>query len=368
MLSEELVYLLALSKVDNVGCIRARMLVDHFGSAKTLFEEVGNIRSKSIPVNSKVLYALQSKTTLRSAEAEMTYADKNGISIINYKDDRFPVRLKHQMDAPFLLYYKGNADLNAHRIISIVGSRKITEYGKSLVHNFISSLAGQDMLVVSGLAYGVDSAAHSECVQYNIPTIGILGHGLDQIYPSSNKALAKQMIEHGGLLSEFGINTRPDREHFPMRNRIIAGMCDALIVVETGITGGSMITAEIANSYNKDVFAFPGRTADEMSRGCNKLIKENKAGLIENATDLMQALNWNNNINLNKSVQKQMFPDLNIEEQSILNEFSIYKELSIDHFHKLGSLKPSKIASSLISLEFKGVLKELPGKMYKILN
>lgn len=368
MHSEELLYQLALSKVDHVGCIRARMLVDHYGSAKTLFEEVRHMRLKSFPVNSKVFHALQSKNTLKSAEAEMAYADKNGIRILNYKDDKFPARLNNQIDAPFLLYYKGNADLNAQRVISIVGSRKITEYGKSLVHTLISSLTDLDVLVISGLAYGVDSAAHTECVQCNIPTVGILGHGLDQIYPSSNKSLAKQMTERGGLLSEFGINTKPDREHFPMRNRIIAGMCDALIVVETGITGGSMITAEIANTYHKDVFAFPGRTGDEMSKGCHKLIKENKASLIENAADLVQALNWNNTIKLNKTVQKQMFTDLSTEEQSIVNEFSIDNELSIDHFHKLGSLKPSQIANTLINLEFKGVLKQLPGKKYKILN
>jgi DNA processing protein len=368
MHNDELLYNIALTKVENVGAITAKTLISYCGSAKSVFEERKSKLIRIPQVGSAIAHAIKDKSALEKAEKEIDYIQKHRIQVYFYLDENYPYRLKNYNDCPLLLYYNGNADLNQDKIIAVVGTRRITEYGKDLVTQLIKGISHQPILVVSGLAYGVDSLAHKLCVVENIPTIGVLGHGLDRIYPLENKKLACQMTEHGGLLTEFGINTNPDRENFPMRNRIVAGMCDAVVVVETKRDGGSMITAEIANNYNKDVYAFPGRTHDLYSNGCLHLIKNHKAQLIENAEDLILNMRWDVNTTGDKQIQQQLFIDLNEDEQALVDLLQKDNEVHVDVFYQNLELSPSKLASLLLNLEFNGIIKSLPGKRYSLVQ
>jgi DNA processing protein len=305
---------------------------------------------------------------LKKAEKELTFIEKNGVDVIFYTDSRFPKRLKNCNDAPVLLYSKGNADLNAQRIISIVGTRNATDYGKQLCRALIDELQQNNVLVVSGLALGIDVAVHKECVKLNVPTVGVLGHGLDRIYPSQNRATAEKMMENGGLLTEYPSGTIPDRENFPQRNRIVAGMADATVVIEASLKGGALITAEIANSYNRDVFAFPGRIGDEFSEGCNFLIRNNKAALLTCAADLAYILGWENNETANQAIEQFTLPfDLTAEESMI---FEIIRQhqapLAIDDLSIKTNMATSKLAMNLLNMEMQGYIRSLPGKMYRL--
>lgn len=368
MQNDELLYNIALTKIEKVGAITAKTLISYCGSAKEIFNEKKSRLLKIPQVGSAIAHAIKDDHVFEKAEEEIKYIQKNNITVLFYLNDDYPSRLKNYHDSPILLYFKGNADLNHDKIISVVGTRRITEYGKDLVTQLIKDLANQHILVVSGLAYGVDSLAHKFCVSENIPTVGVLGHGLDRIYPMENKKLSLQMLDCGGLLTEFGIHTKPDRENFPMRNRIVAGMCDAVVVIETKRDGGSMITAEIANNYNKDVFAYPGRTHDALSSGCNYLIKNHKAQLIENAEDLILNMRWDVNDSGLKHIQQKLFIDLTQEEESIVKILQKDNEVHIDVFHQNLEFSPSKLASLLLQLEFNGVIKSLPGKRYSLIQ
>ena len=291
-MNNDLLHQIALTLVPNIGDIHAKALINIYGNAVNIFKAkkkelenidgIGTIRANSIKYFSD----------FERIENEIKFIEKYKIAPLFITDENYPKRLLNCYDSPPILFYKGNADLNTSKVVSIVGTRKNTEYGKNFTESLIEGLQEQNVLVISGLAFGIDTIAHKAALKNNLQTIGVLAHGLDRIYPSQNKQLAKEMIDQGGLLTDFMSNTLPDKQNFPKRNRIVAGMCDALVVIESGIKGGSLITAELANGYNKDVYAIPGKTSDKNSEGCNYLIKQNKASLITHADDLLQLMNW----------------------------------------------------------------------------
>jgi DNA processing protein len=282
-------------------------------------------------------------------------------------DKTYPKRLSHYPDAPLLVYYKGNADLEHPRIVGIVGTRKPTDRGKAICEEIVEGLKDYGALIISGLAYGIDVAAHKKALELGMPTIGCLGHGLQMVYPSTHRKVAAGMTGHGGLLTEFSSNQKPDAPHFPMRNRVIAGMCDALIVVETARRGGSMITAEFANAYNKDVFAVPGRVKDAQSQGCNLLIKSHRAQLLDTPEDIAYIMRWEKE-HAKHPAQRQLFVELNPQEQSIVDCLRGKESEGIDALSYGTGFSQSQLANLLLGLEFNGVLKSLPGKRYMLLE
>lgn len=360
-----IIHKIALTFIDTVGHVHAKNLLTHFGSAEAIFR--ANLAELiMVPGIGKMTASEIIKTkALKLAEEQLRFIEKHGVQVLFYTDEAYPHRLRNCFDAPVLLYYKGNADLNHHRIISVVGTRKATEYGRQLCKQLCEALSGYNVLIVSGLAFGIDIAAHKESIYQNIPTVGILAHGLDRIYPALHQPVAQKMVLNGGLLTEFPLNTIPDKENFPQRNRIIAGLSDATIVVEATAKGGALITADIANSYNRDVYAFPGRTTDTSSQGCNFLIKSNRAGLISNARDLIYYLGWEE-IRQTKSVEQLQMPlGLSAEEQKIIDILKL-SPVRIDELSMLSDLPQSQLAMHLLNLEVLGILISLPGKVYKL--
>ncbi len=367
MQSTKLIYQIGLTLLDGIGDVLAKNLIAYCGSAEQIFKTnkaqlekipgIGFVLAKSIS---------QSKDVLNRAEKELTYIEKNKIQALFFTDKDYPSRLKNCYDSPVLLYYKGNADLNNQKIISVVGTRTPSPYGKLMTENFIQDLKSSGILVVSGLAYGIDIMAHKTALENDLQTVGVLAHGLDRIYPAVHSNYAEKMLHQGGLLTEFMSETIPDRENFPKRNRIVAGMCDALIVVESKKEGGSLITATIANAYNKDVFAFPGRAGEALSEGCNGLIKTTKASLIESVADLFYIMNWNQEVKQKKSTQIPLLLNLSPDEQIMVNVFEQKAQLHIDEICNATQFPISKTSSCLLQLEFSNVIKSLPGKMYEI--
>ena len=362
-MKEDLLYKIAITKIVKVGPVTARNLISYCGGVKAVFQAKKKELLKVPGVGELTISNLLHKNVLLEAERELKFVEKNGIQTLFFLDNDYPQRLKHFQDSPILLYYNGTADLNFQRIISIVGTRTPTIYGKSICEEIVEGLATYNVLIVSGLAYGVDVVAHQKCVDLKIPTIGVLGHGLSQIYPTKHKRIADQMVNCGGILTEFSSEVSIEREHFPMRNRIIAGMCDGLIVIETAQKGGSMISAHMANNYSKDVFAVPGRLKDKYSQGCNHLIKTHKAALIESAEDLAYIMRWDKKSD-NKIVQKSLFVELSEKEQQIVSLLQNVDDLGIDKLSKEVQLNSSKMAELMLDLEFKGIIKTLPGKRY----
>lgn len=356
---------IALTLLPNIGHRKIRTILQHIDTES--FFRVSKRRLKEIPsLGEKTLLNLNRDEALLKAEQYLSYFEKNDIKPLFFQSDEFPYRLNQCEDAPILLFKKGNMHYNQPKVISIVGTRNATKYGKRCIDELLDGLKEQNVVVVSGLAYGIDVYAHQRCVELGIQTIGVLGHGLDRIYPSIHKNIAHQMLENGGLLSEFLPGTLPDREHFPMRNRIVAGMCDATIVIESGEKGGSMITAELANDYSRDVFAYPGNVESEYSKGCNILIQKQKAHLITKSTDFIQWMNWDKSIE-NKVVQPSLFPNLSEEEVTIVKVIQEKKEISIDVLSIKTELSTSKLTGILLKLELEGVVQQLPGMRYKSL-
>ncbi len=365
--NNELYYTIALTKIPNVGPILAKNLVSYCGSAEQIFREKKSRLLKIPRIGSRIAESIKSPHIFNEVEKELRFVEKNQISVLYYLDEGYPYRLKSFADSPVVLYFKGNGNLNHLRVVSVVGTRRISGYGKELIQQFIRDIKPFDVMVCSGLAYGADTEVHRHCVMEGIPTIGVLGHGLDMVYPSANKKLAQQMLEKGGLCTEFGIDTKPDRENFPMRNRIVAAMSDALVVVETQKQGGSMITADLANGYNKDVFAFPGKVSDPFSSGCHELIKRNKAALIENANDLAENMHWAPDRALaQNSMQASFWPALSDDELAVMTLMSKIQEASMDKFYEELNWTPSKLAGCLLHLEFKGLIRSLPGQRYAL--
>lgn len=363
-----LLHQVALTYLKNIGPTLAKALIVHFGSPENIFDSPVVKLLKVAGIGEKTVKQLDFKDALISAEAELKFIEKNGIEVLFYTDAGYPKRLKNCHDSPVLLYAKGNANLNTQRIISIVGTRNATDYGKNLCRQLIDDLKLHNVLVVSGLALGIDVAVHKECLKTNTPTIGVLGHGLDKIYPGQNRLIAEKMLENGGLLSEYPSGTMPHRENFPQRNRIVAGMADATIVVEASVKGGALITAEIANSYNRDVFAFPGRIGDEFSEGCNFLIRNNKAALLTGAADLAYILGWDKAGAVKPAVEQLSLPiDLSADERLI---FEMIQQnngpLAIDDLGLKTNMATSQLAMNLLNMEIQGYIRSLPGKIYVI--
>jgi DNA processing protein len=295
------------------------------------------------------------------AEKEWNYCEKNQLQHLFILDENYPRRLKQCQDAPIMLYFKGTCDLNQKKIISIVGTRNETNYGQKILEELVSAFAHKNILVVSGLAYGVDIRAHRLCLENNIETVAVLGHGLDRIYPSSHRSTASKMIQNGGLLTEFPSNTNPDRENFPMRNRIIAGLSDATIVIESKESGGSMITADLANSYDREVCAFPGRATDEYSLGCNELIKTNRAHLVTHAADVASLLAWDITSSTQKRVSRINWADRSVDEQRLLAILAENLAIQVDELVLSTGFSQSKLSLVLLDLQMDGVVQILPG-------
>lgn len=365
-MSHSLKYKIALTLIPQIGDILAKKLLSYCGSAEQVFKEKRSALEKIPGIGSAYAGAVLNHSIFKRAEEEMRFISDHHIEPVFYLDPSYPKRLTYCDDSPVMLYFKGNANLNAEKVISVVGTREATEYGKELCETFIRDLAAHTVLVVSGLAYGIDTYAHRAAIENKLSTVCVLAHGLDKIYPAANKNMANRMLECGGWLSDFTSGSLPDKENFPRRNRIVAGISDATIVVESKNKGGSLITAEIANSYNRDVFAFPGKVNDINSAGCNKLIKQHKASLIQSAADIIYLLGWEQTITKRAPVQKQLFLELKPEEELIVNLLKEKNQLPIDELCLLLKLPMSTVSAVLLTLEFSGIIKSLPGKMYRL--
>ncbi|MEO5983865.1 MAG: DNA-processing protein DprA, partial [Ferruginibacter sp.] len=348
-MSNELLYQVALTQVPNIGAVHAKSLVNFYGKASDIFNAPKRQLESIEGIGTVRMQCIKSFKDFSSCEEELKFIDKYKISPLFLTDDAFPKRLLNCYDCPVLLYYRGNADLNCSRVISVVGTRNSSEYGKYICESFIEKLKDESILIISGLAFGIDTLAHKSALKYNLKTVGVLAHGLDRIYPSHNKLLAKQMTDNGGLLTEFKSKTNPDRENFPKRNRIVAGLCDGLIVVESGIKGGSLITAELSNGYNKDVFAIPGRVNDTKSEGCNFLVKNNKAILVTSADDILDFMNWKTKLPEVKK-QRTLFIELTDEETKIVSLLQQKELVGIDELYLKSGLSSSSVASALLML------------------
>ncbi len=361
---------LALSFTKGVGVVTLRNLVNYFGSSQAVMDAPEEKLKLVGGIGDKISTAIKNSRSeaYERAERELDFIEKHHIQLFTFSDQAYPRRLKECYDAPWILYYRGKANLNAGRIVSIVGSRKATHYGKNLCDELVETLSDYDVTIVSGLAYGIDSFAHKASVNHGIPTVGVLGHGLDQIYPASNRNLAKSMLENGGLLSEFSLSTKPERQNFPQRNRIIAGMADVTIVIEAAIQGGALITADIANNYNRDVCAFPGNIGQEYSAGCNFLIKSHRAHLISRGKDLEYLMGWEPADEKLKPMQIQMELSLSPMEKKVHRLVKQHQPLSIDQISAQLNLPQSKLTITLLELEMKGLLVALPGKVFRTLH
>ena len=361
------VHRIALTLVEGVGDVLARQLISYCGSVEAIFKEKKRALEKIPEIGPKTAASIAGFKNFDRAEKELAFIRKHGIEMFFYLDENYPARLKNCYDAPVLLYYKGTTALNEQRMVAIVGTRKATEYGKDFTLKLVEELGQMKAVVVSGLAYGIDIAAHKACVAKNVETIGVMAHGLDRIYPQIHNQIARKMVEHGGLITEHISGADPDKENFPKRNRIIAGLCDAVIVVEAAKKGGALITADIANSYNRDVFALPGRINDTYSDGCNMLIKSNRAALIQSAADIRYIMGWDDENIAKGPMQKQLFVELTSDEKILVDFIAQHKNPHIDAIVIQSGMQPSKVASLLLNLEFEGVVKCLPGKVFQMI-
>ena len=369
---EEQIYSIALTMVPGIGHIGAKHLIDGMGNAVDVFRLRNEMPERIPEVSQRVIEALDCPQAVLRAEQEYEFIRKNRISCLSFHDEAYPSRLRECEDAPVVLFFKGNADLNSLHILNMVGTRNATDYGTQICASFLRDLKAlcPEVLVVSGLAYGIDIHAHREALANELPTVGVLAHGLDRIYPHVHRKTAVDMLEKGGLLTEFLSGTNPDRHNFISRNRIVAGMCDATIVIESAEKGGSLITAELAEGYHRDCFAFPGRISDEYSKGCNRLIRDNKASLLLSAEDFVQAMGWNIPMTLSEkvSVQRSLFIELSEEEQKIVAILEKLGNLQINSLVVEADIPVNKMTALLFELEMKGVIRVLAGGMYQLLN
>ena len=363
----ELLYQLALTQVPNIGDVQARLLVQHFGEASAIFKASKKVLESIDGIGTVRAASIHGFRDFEAAEKEIRFLEQYKITPLFLTDAAYPKRLLHCTDAPSLLFYKGTTDLNTAKILAVVGTRSHTEYGKKSTENLIEELAAHRVLIVSGLAYGIDAIAHKAALKSGLPTVGVVGHGLDKIYPQEHSGLAREMVQNGGLLTEFWSGTKPDKHNFPLRNRLVAGMSDATIVIETDIKGGSMITAALADGYNRDVFALPGRITDKYSRGWNHLIQHNKAIMLTDAQHLLQSLGWEVQKEKKKQAQKALFVELTTEEKLIVDILQQKETTHIDEINLRSGLSTSTIAAAILNLELNNLLQSLPGKLYKLL-
>lgn len=366
---DSLQHQIALTQLPQVGAITAKTLVRHCGSAEAVFKTSKKALRKIPGISHNAIDFMQAPEAMKLAEREMHFLESNDVNAMFFTDKDYPVRLQHCHDSPALLFYKGNdiQQLNTNKVISIVGTRQPTDYGKSLCEEIVECLKPYNVLIVSGLAYGIDITAHRKSCSIDLPNIGVLGHGLATVYPAQHRSIALKMIENGGLISEYLHDAKPDREHFPMRNRIIAGMCDALLVVETPASGGSMITATLAGRNEREIFAIPGRPHDAKSAGCNYLIRSHQAKLAECAEDIALAMGWDDDAS-SKPLQTQLLLDLDPIQSSLLELVRNNPEIHIDRLTKEFTIPAGELASHILALEFSGALRTLPGKRYVALG
>jgi len=367
-MNDDLLYQLALTLVPNVGDVHAKILIKHFGDAKSIFNASQHILEKVEGIGFVRARSIVEFNDFKQAEDELHFIEKYKIHVLFQTDKNYPQRLLNCYDAPILLFYKGKADLNVSKVLAVVGTRSHTEYGRNFTEKLVKDLAEEDVLVVSGLASGIDALAHKAALKNHLTTVGVVGHGLDKMYPYENTSLAKDMVKQGGgILTEFFSGIKPDKHHFPLRNRIVAGMSDATVLIETHISGGSMITAKLADSYNRDVFAVPGRATDKYSSGCNHLIKHNKALLLTDATELMEVLGWKERQKEKVKSQKELFIELSPEEKQVVQMLQETEKLHIDEINLKSGLSSSAVATAILNLELQNVITSLPGKMYQLI-
>ena len=366
MTQSELYHTLALMQVEGVGDVIAKKLIQHCGNAAEVFASKKSQLQKIDGIGSVVIKNLQDKSVFAKAEAELQFIAQENISTTYFQDENYPEHLKHCYDSPVLLFQAGNIDLQNQRIISIVGTRQITTYGMEFTKKLIEEISPLNPIIVSGFAYGVDIFAHQMAMDCGLQTIGVLAHGLNQIYPKTHKKYMAKMEQNGGFLTEFWSTSNPDKENFIKRNRIVAGISEATIVIESAERGGSLVTANLANDYNRDVFAVPGRTTDKYSQGCNNLIKTQRANLLTSAADLVYILNWELQRESQKAVQKQLFVTLTDEEQIIYDYLQKTGKEMMDIIALECDFPIYRISSILLNMELKGVIRPLPGKMFEV--
>ena len=372
MSEQEVFYTIALTRMTGFNTQMALQLYQELGGGEAVYNhraDVGEVISNCSPSLSEALKNWDD--TLRRAAAEMEFIAKHGIQALALNDDRYPARLRECPDAPIIIYNKGNADLNQRRIINMVGTRRCTTYGQDLTRRFITRLKElcPQVLIVSGLAYGIDICAHRQALAVGYETIGVLAHGLDTIYPAAHRQTAAEMLNHGGLLTEYITQTDPLPNNFRQRNRIVAGMSDATIIVESAYKGGALITARIAQDYNRDVLAFPGPVGAPQSEGCNHLIRDNKAGLITSADDFVNAVGWQIDADRSKSVavERQLFPDLTPEEQQIVSQLQLRNDQQLNSLTVKTNISIGQLTALLFQLEMKGVVRPMAGGTYHLL-
>ena len=365
MNTTDLFYTLALLRVEGVGDIVAKKLINHCGSAENVFLEKKSKLETIEGIGQILIKNLKNKTVFELAEKELQFIEQEQISTCFYQEDTYPNRLKHCIDGPVLLFSTGTINYENKKILSVVGTRQITSYGTDFCKQLIEDLAPLDPIIVSGFAYGVDIVAHQAAMDNNLQTIGVLAHGMNQIYPQSHKKYVSKMEKNGGFLTEFWSTSNPDKENFVRRNRIVAGMSEATIVIESANRGGSLITATLASDYNRDVFALPGRNTDKYSVGCNNLIKTQRAHLLTSAADILYILDWKTNEAITKPIQKQLFIELDSEEQKVFEFLQKNGKNQMDNIALECDFPVFRISSILLNLELKGVVRPLPGKFFE---
>jgi DNA processing protein len=363
---DDLKYKIGITLIPLVGDVNAKKLIAYCGGAEAVFKEKKKDLLNIPGIGNQTVQAILSQNIMKRAEQEVAFVEKNNIKALFFADKEYPERLKHCVDSPVVLFVKGNAEVNVPKVLAVVGTRKASPWGKDITKKIIEELAGVNIVIVSGLAYGIDIAAHKASLDCGIPTIGVLGHGLDRMYPASHKPTADAMLENGALVCDYLSDTPFNPENFPKRNRIIAGLADAVLVVEAAAGGGALITAELANGYNRDVFAVPNKPGEKYSAGCNKLIKTNKAAMVESAADIVYFMRWEEEKRKTKNIQKKLFVELADEERAVIDLLNGNGTLSLDMIGIQLEMLPSKTASVLLNLEFMGLLKSLPGKMYQL--
>ena len=356
----------ALSMIPNVGPITTRKLVSYVGGVEAVFQEKKALLKKVPGIGDSILSKINRDVILKQAEEELNYLLSKGHSWLFYLDKEYPSRLKECEDAPVILYFKGKNLFNTRKVVSIVGTRKSTDTGQQNCEGLVYELSGMfpEILFVSGFAYGIDICAHKAALEAGRNTIAVLGNGIDIVYPALHRKYVNKVLESGTFVSEFPSRNKPEPGNFVSRNRIIAGLADATVVIESGKKGGALITADMANSYFRDVFAFPGRVTDAYSAGCNNLIKQNKAALIESAGDLVSFLRWDADT-VTKPVQQVLFEELNQGERELLEALKEHQEIELDQLARNIKLPVAKVSATLLTLEFKGLVKALPGKTFK---
>lgn len=361
-------YQTALAFLHGVGPRKARALMAHLPSIEMLFTASPKDLCDLTGLSPGFFGKMKRNQALEEADRVIEFHNKHNIRSLFYKDPEFSRRLNQCADAPTQLFMKGDLDLNQARFVAVVGTRLATDYGQRLCQELIASFQGRNIVVVSGLALGIDTFVHRSCLELNVPTIAVLGHGLDRIYPSTNRSLASQMVQSGALLTEFVPGVDPDRENFPKRNRIVAGMCDATVVVESKSSGGSLITAHIANSYNRDVFAFPGAIYQETSQGCNNLIASSKAHLLESPEAFVEFMQWNEAVESSEKSQFHCFPEISEIQQEIVREIQSHPKIQLDVLSAQLAIPISTLQVELLQLRLAGIVEELPGKQLQFMH